>query len=537
VRTVDAIVILVYLCTLLGIGLRFAGRQKNTGTYFVANRAIPAWAMGLSLMATIITSITFVAYPGAAYADNWSLLIPNLMFVGVLLIVGTIVVPFFRRSRALSAYAYFGSRFGPGVRLYSSFAFAVGHFAKMGFVTYLVALTINSVTGWNVRWVMVLTGLIAVTYTVVGGIEAVVWTDVLQGFVLWCSILVSIGCILYLTPGGAHAAFHEAWDQQKIGFGSAAFNLKTPTIPVLAIYGFFFYLQKYTADQTVVQRYLLAPSDRAAVRGIALGATLCIPVWVSFMLIGTLLWSYYRLAHEALPTTIRRADQVFPHFLATHVPAGAAGLLLASFLGAAISMLASDINCISLIGVEDFYRLLKPHATDQERLRTGKIIALLAGAGAVVAAGGLARVGGPALSLYYTLTAIAAGGLAGLFLLAFLSARASARGAQFGIALSLIVTTWATLTVNGGQILDFGRWNFPWHDYLIGALGHLTLLGSGYLFSFLFPGTQPVSPELTLAGWLGVQEDIDKARPSNSASNLLRFPETGNGQSGSSRQD
>lgn len=501
-RRVDALVILVYLGSLLAIGFRFAGRQKTTNLYFVADRGIPGWAIGMSLMATIITSITFIAYPGAAYAGDWSLLVPNLMFAGVLLIVGMVVVPFYRRSVAMSAYAYFGSRFGRGVQLYASLAFAIGHFAKMGFVVYLVSLTLSSITGWNIGFIMVLTGLVTILYAMIGGIEAVVWADVLQGFVLWCSIFVSIGFILWLTPGGLRVAIHEAWSHDKISLGSAAFSLKMPTIPVLATYGFFFYLQKYTADQTVVQRYLLAPTDRAALRGIWLGAVLCVPVWVSFMLIGTLLWSFYRLSHEPLPATILRADQVFPHFLATHLPTGAAGLFIASFLGAAISMLASDINCLSLIGVEDFYRHLKPRATDRERLRAGKAIAVCAGTGAVLVAAELARIAGPALSLYYTVTAISAGALAGLFLLAFTSSRASPRGAQIGISISLVFTLWATLTANGGKALNLGRLNFPLHDYLIGAAGHLVLFACGYVFSFVFPAAYAVDSRLTLAGWL-----------------------------------
>jgi SSS family solute:Na+ symporter len=505
VRRIDVAVIILYLCALLAVGVGFARRQKTTDNYFVAGRGLPWWAMGLSLMATIITSITFVAYPGAAYAGDWSLMIPNLMFIGVLFLIGSVIVPFFRHSVALSAYTYFGRRFGTGAQLYSSFAFAMGHFSKMGFVVYLLALTMNSITGWDMTHIMIVTGAVTILYTMLGGIEAVVWADVLQGFVLWLGILACMGFLLFLPPGGAHATLHEAWSHNKISFGSTAFDLSKPTIPTLAIYGFFFYLQKYTADQTVIQRYLVARSDREAIRGIALGAALCVPVWTSFMLIGTLLWSFYRLTGEQLPSSISRADQIFPHFLATHLTPGAAGLFIASFLGAAISMLASDMNSLSLICVEDFYRHLRPHATDRQRLRVGKVIVVLAGTSAVLVATLLAHIGGPALTLYYTVTAIAAGGLAGLFLLAFVCTRASARGAQIGIVISLLVTIWATLTANNGRILDLGSWNFPWHDYLIGAVGHLTLLGSGYLFSLIYPPAQILDLRLTLRGWRASQ--------------------------------
>lgn len=201
-RVFDIAVIAAYIAGLIGIGIRFARRQTTTDNYFLANRSIPGWAMGLSLLATIITSVTFIAYPGSAYAGDWSLLIPGFMFVVVLMIAGAVIIPFFRHVVRMSAYEYFGKRFGQGVRLYSSFAFAIGHFSKMGFVFYLLALTLSSMTGWPVDRVIALTALTTIAYTLLGGVEAVVWSDVVQGFVLWAGILVSIGFLLFFPHRG-----------------------------------------------------------------------------------------------------------------------------------------------------------------------------------------------------------------------------------------------------------------------------------------------------------------------------------------------
>src|SRR6202012_3558728 len=201
-RSLDLIVIAAYLAGLVAIGLPFARRQRTTEQYFVAGRSVPGWAMGLSLLATIITSVTFIAYPGSAYAGDWSLLVPGILFVGVLALIGSVIVPFFRHVVCMSAYEYFGQRFGRGVRLYSSFAFAIGHFSKMGFVFYLLALTLGSMTGWQVDRVILGTAVITIAYTRLGGVEAVVWSDVVQGFVLWAGILVSIGFLLFLPPQG-----------------------------------------------------------------------------------------------------------------------------------------------------------------------------------------------------------------------------------------------------------------------------------------------------------------------------------------------
>lgn len=500
-RALDVTVIAVYVATLVGIGVFFARRQKTTEDYFIARASIPGWAAGLSLLATIITSVTFIAYPGSAYAGDWSLLVPGIMFVAVLGLVGFVVVPFYRHVVHMSAYEYFGRRFGSGVRIYSSLAFAVGHFSKMGFVFYLLALTLSSMTGWPIDRVIVFTAAVTVFYTLLGGVEAVVWTDVVQGFVLWLGILVSIGFLLFLPAQGPHAILSDAWQHGKMSLGSTALRFDKPTIIVLAIYGFFFYLQKYTADQTVVQRYLVARSDRSALRGITLGATLCLPVWTAFMLIGSLLWSFYRITGEKLPGTGTKADQVFPHFLVTHIPSGLAGLFIASLLGSAMAMLASDMNCLATIGVEDFYGLARPRSTDRQRLRVGRVIVVLSGIAAAAVAIRLAQSQGTALSLYYTITAIVAGGLAGLFLLAFLFPHATRKGAIAGIVANLIFTTWATLTLNG-KMLNLGRFNFPWHDYMIGAVGHIVLLAAGIVFGLFLRDSAPCSPELTLRGWL-----------------------------------
>lgn len=528
-RSLDIVVIAAYIFILVGIGLAFSRRQKTTEDYFVANRSVPGWAMGLSLLATIITSVTFIAYPGSAYSGDWSLLVPGIMFVAVLALIGTVIVPFFRHVVHMSAYEYFGRRFGNGVRLYSSFAFAIGHFSKMGFVFYLLALTISSMTGWPVDRVILLTGLVTIFYTMIGGVEAVVWSDVVQGFVLWSGIIISIGFLFFLPPQGPAAVWNDAWSHHKMSLGSIAFHFDKPTIVVLGIYGFFFYLQKYTADQTVVQRYLIARTDRSALKGIALGAALCLPVWTAFMLIGSLLWSFYRLTGEKLPATIQKADQVFPYFLVTHIPPGLAGLFIAALLGSAMAMLASDMNCLAVIGVEDFYCLARKSATDRERLRAGRVIVMISGLAAALVAIKLAHSNGNALSLYYTITAIVAGGLAGLFLLAFLMRRATRTGAIAGIFANLIFTLWATLTLNG-KSLNLGKFNFPLHDYMIGAIGHVILLVVGVLISLLV-ADKIAGEDLTLAGWRSRSHtqaaEIKQKSPQNPAHGRTTTMDTG----------
>jgi SSS family solute:Na+ symporter len=499
---IDTLIIVAYLITLIAIGIFVSGRQKTTDSYFVAGRSVPGWAAGLSLLATIITSLTFIAFPGSSYAGDWYLLTPNLFFVAIIFLIGPIVVPFFRHAVSMSVYEYFGKRFGPGVRMYASFAFAAGHFAKMGFVFYLLALAVAGFTGWSVSLLIAGLGVITIFYTFLGGLRAVIWTDVVQGFLLWTGIVVTLVLLLFSHHAQPGAMFHLIAANHKTRLGDFHFDLARPTFWTMAIYGFFYYFQKYTADQTVVQRFLAARSDRSALRGIQMGASLCLPVWTSFMLIGSLLWAFYRLSGQTLPAIVTRSDQVFPYFMVTQMPVGVAGIFLAGLFGAAMSMLASDLNCLGLILVEDFYGHFFPRSTDRERLRFGKIAVILCGVLAIGIALRLTTTHGSALAMYYTAASIVAGGLAGLFLLAFLSRRSGRAAAIAGIAANLIFTVYATLTLDGGKILDLHRCNYPWSEYTIGAIGNLLLLGVGLLWAAFFPAPFKLSSTSTLWGWL-----------------------------------
>jgi solute:Na+ symporter, SSS family len=501
-RWLDAIVVVVYMTAMIGIGFRFSRRQTTTEVYFVAKRSVPAWALAMSLLATIISAVTFIAYPGSGYAGNWSMLVPGVMVVVVLGFVGAVIIPFYRHVVSMSAYEYFEKRFGYPARAYSSAAFVVGSFSKMAFVVYLLALTIASITGWRLESVVVGVATTTILYTLFGGLDAVIWADVLQGFILWFGIVICVGYLFVRSPGGPAAVLALARANHKFDMGSSALVFSKPTILVLSLYGFFWYLQKYTADQTMVQRYLASKTGKEALRGLIVGAALCIPVWVLFMLIGTQLWAFYRLTGELLPSSITKADQVFPYFIKTHVPVGIAGLFIAALFGAATATLSSDLNCISLVVVEDFYRKLRPQATDQRRLRIAKCLVAVFGVLAAISAIQLGHTRGTALSLWYTTSAIVAGGLAGLFLLGFLSTRANRHGAYLGIVASLMFTTWATLTLDGGSIVNLGKYNFPLHDFMIGAVGHVVLLMVGYLASFFFHSAGRNIEELTLWGWL-----------------------------------
>jgi len=488
---IDYLVVAAYLAAMVSMGLHFSRAQKSADHYFAGNRRIPAWAVGMSLLATIISSVTFISYPGTAYSSNWLLLVQGLMVPIVLLVMIWWIVPTFRRTIRISTYEYFEKRFSYGSRLYASLAFTVMHFTRMGTVIYLLSLALGEMTGWNIYAVLFGVGISTIFYTLIGGIDAVVWTDVVQGFLFLTGGLVCLGILLFKPAGGPVAVVSYAARAGKLSFRPYDFNFAQRTFWVLAINGIFYAIQKYTTDQTIVQRFLLAKDDRAAIRATLLG-TLCVPTWCLFMFIGSCLYSFYHLTNYKLPADLK-GDKVFPYFITTQLPAGATGLVLAALLAAAMSALSSDLNCLSAVVVEDYYRRLRPNASDPQRLRVGKFTVAICGLIALSLAVAYVQLGEASfLGTVFNLYAIFSGGLVGLFALAFFSRRANPKGALVGIAACVLFTAWAVLTspmqigADKRTLINLGRWGFHQHSLMIGVWSHLVLFAVGYAASLAF---------------------------------------------------
>lgn len=505
-RWLDFAVVAAYLVAMAALGSRFSRRQTTTEDYFVAKRSLPAWATGMSMLATMVSSVAFVAYPGASYARDWSLMVPGFLLIAVLPFVGRVIIPFYREVIGMSAYEYFERRFGRPTRFYSALAFSLAHFSKMGFVLYLMALTLSSITGWDINLLIVAVAAVMILYAVKGGIAAIVWTDVIQGFVMGISIVVVLGYLLFLPEGGPAAVLGRALAANKFQLGRLEWNFRTNSVPVLLLYGLFWYVQRYVADQTMVQRYLMAKTDAGAFKGVKVGAFLSVPVWAMFMLIGTCVWGFYQVTGEAIPASIAKADQMFPYFLSQHLPPGVLGLLLACLTGSAMTMLASDLNSMSVVAVEDFYRYFRPQSNDRERLLAAKLFVILTGLLNIGTALLLVRSKGSALSSWFAVSAIASGGLMGLFFLAFLTQRAHRHGVYCGIAVNLCFSAWAALTKGAKPLLDLGAWNFPYDELLIGVIGNILLFVVGWIVSYCLP--RPVTIGVaspTLWNWLSSQ--------------------------------
>lgn len=511
IHWVDYVIVILSIVLAVGVGMYFARRQKSTDNYFAGGRNIPAWAIGMSIFATLISSVTFLAYPGAAYASNWILLVQGLMVPIVLVAMIGIIVPLFRRMIKLSTYEYFEQRFGYFARLYGSLAFILGHFSKMGTVFYLVSLAMASFMGADIYVIIISLGIAITLLTLLGGIEAVIWMDVIQGFMLIGGGIICVCMLLFMPEGGPTSVITTAREFGKISFGPYDWDLTQLTFIVMVLNGIFYAIQKYGTDQTIVQRYLTAKDDKSAKKAAYIGVFLSVPIWTMFMFIGTGLYVYYHTTGAGLLPEGIKSDAVFPFFIATEIPVGITGLIIAALVAGAISSLDSDMNCLAAIGVQDFYARFKPKSTDKQRLRLGRILVAISGVAAVGVAMLYAYWGGEGvLGIVFELYAIFSAGIVGLFLLGLLSRRANKQGLYVGIVAAILFTAYAMLTstkfdfedgMGKRIILDLGSWNFTHHKYMLGVYSHIVLFTVGYFASFLFK-TPLAKKELTIYGYI-----------------------------------
>jgi solute:Na+ symporter, SSS family len=438
VRTVDLIVLFAYLLAVLGVGFWFARRSASTGEYTAAGRSLPGWAIGLSMFGSYISSISFLANPGAAYGGNWNAFAFSLATPIAAALAVLWFVPFYRRSGHVSAYEHLEERFGPWARSYAVICFLLYQTARMGMVIYLLGNVVAPLTGFPVSATIIATGTLMTIYTLAGGIKAVVWTGVLQSFVLIGGTLACIAMILIGTSGGAPRTISAGLAAQKFSLGSFGPSLYEATFWVTFVFGLVTHLANFGVDQSYVQRYITARDDREARKSVWITTLMYIPAAAVFFFIGTALFVYYGDRPGVLPAEIK-ADNVFPHFIATALPTGMAGLVVAAIFAASMD---SNLNSMATLTLIDFYkRYLRPAAGERESMRVLHLSTAMWGA--LCIAMGLALIRVPmALEAWWKMAGVLSGGVLGLFLIGLVSRRVDSLAAAVAVALGEVVMLW-----------------------------------------------------------------------------------------------
>ncbi len=481
-RWIDLAVLVIYLLGVTGLGCAFARRSRSTEGFMAARRAVPGWAVGLSIFGTYVSSISFLALPSKAFDRDWgffafSLSLPIAAWVAV-----RWFVPFFRRAGEVSAYHHLEHRFGPWARTYAAFCYLLTQVARMGTISYLVALATSPLVGWSVPSIILVTGGLVVVYTLLGGIEAVIWTDVVQSIILIGGALACAAAILLGMPEGPGQTFRIAAEHGKFGLGSFALALDEPTFWVVLVYGLAINLQNFGIDQNYVQRYIVARSDREAARSVWLGALLYVPISATFFFIGAALFAYYHAQPELLPPSLDAAkspDRVFPQFIVSRLPPGMVGLVIAAIFAAAQSTLSTSLNGSATLLLRDVYqRYLRPQAGERESMAVLYGATLLVGLLGTGVALAMTRVRS-AIDAWWSLAGIFSGGMLGLFLLGFLSRRAGSRAAAVGVATGVLAILWMTLSLSPRWPEALRAWRSPLHEFLVPVVGTLAILAVG----------------------------------------------------------
>jgi solute:Na+ symporter, SSS family len=539
--TIDIGVILFYLTGIAAMGLYFGRKTESTEEYFVGGRSFKGWVIGLSLVGTSISSVSFLAFPGDAYKTAYLRLVPNIMLPVALIFAAYVFLPFYRKNKITSAYEYLEMRFGPGIRVYGSLAFVGVQLMRISSILFLVALLIETVTKLPPVYCIILGGIFVSFYTIVGGIKAVIWTDVIQTIVLALGAILCLLIVFSKLPGGISEVFEVASAADKFSFSEMkdgivqpvkwGFTLQSKTATMMIFLGLNMWLLDYGCNQHSIQRYAASKTMKDARSALVFAAFCSVPIWLFFMFLGTSLYVFYQAFPSpeaaAMLSGESKAEGILPYFIMSEMPVGAIGVILAAALAAAMSSLDSSINAISTVGVVDIYRrhLVKGKG-DKHYLLVARLIAIVTGIVMVLGAIWFSMADQKTLQDTTTaLTSILSGGLLGLFLLGMLTTRGDGKAAACGIFFTLMFTGWLIATKKAFIIGflsesyaekysdflgDLPAWlNKPFEAYYAGIIGNLVMFAVGYIIGLLLFSSKKDLTNLTIWTHEDSPEDIN----------------------------
>jgi solute:Na+ symporter, SSS family len=457
----DITIILCYLAFMIGIGYFFSIKNKQSGNYSVATTKIPGWALGLSFYATFLSAITFLGDPGKAFGSNWNPFVFSLSMPFAAYISSKYFVPFYRNSGEISAYSHLEKRFGAWARTYAMVCFILSQLARMGTIFYGIALTINALTGYNLVVIMLISGICIIIYTVLGGMEAVIWTEVIQAVIKTMGALLILGIIT--SQIGISEVIYEGIKQDKFSLGSFQFSFTSSSFWVVLLYGFFINLTNFGIDQNYIQRYHSAKNNTEASKSIWLCVVYYLPVSFLFFFIGTALFVFYSKYPELIETLKMEvsnskniavnnllptdyADKVLPYFIKTQIPKGLLGLLIAALLSAAMSTISSGINSSATVYLKDIYlRYFNKNLDTKKQLYILRAASISMG---VLGIGfGISMIGVKSLlDVWWKLSGVFAGGMLGIFLLGFLVKKAGKLQAKWAVITGIFVISWLSFS-------------------------------------------------------------------------------------------
>jgi SSS family solute:Na+ symporter len=446
----------------LAAGVYFGRRQETTRQYFLGGRNVPWWAIAASIVATETSTITFISVPGIAWAAGGDFRFLQLVFGYVVarVIIASVFMPWYFRGELITVYELLQTRFAPRVKALAASLFIVMRTVADGVRLLLTAYVISALMpAVDVTTAIVALGVIMIAFTWIGGIEAVVWIEVAQlaiyvgGAIAAAVLLVNATGLETAIAAGAAAGKFRLFD-------FALDTSKTYTFWSGLIGGTFLTLSTHGTDQYMVQRYLCTREPRLAGRAIVTSGIVVFAQFALFLFIGVLLFAFYR---NQPPVTA--SDQIFPHFIANHLPPGITGLVVASILAAALS---SSLSAIASTFVAD---LLRPH-DDRQALRWSRVLVVIAGVAQIAVGVALQHTDRSALSIALAIASLINGPILGVFFLGA-TKRATTNAALTGMVTGLAVIAAVSFATTIA---------WPWYA----AIGSATTFVAGMIATWIF---------------------------------------------------
>lgn len=486
-QTIDLIIIFGYLIGITAFGIWYAGKQETTEDYFVGDRNVPWWAIAMSIVATETSTITFVSVPGIAFAKNGNFQFLQLVFGYLLgrIVISLIFIPLYFKGELQTVYQLLGDRFGNTVKMLASGLFVIMRNIADGIRLLLTAIVLAAVyssfnPGTDFTTVIVgsiiLLGIVMIVFTFYGGIEAVIWVEVVQLVIYIGGAVAAAVVLINNIDGGFSGAV--ALGQQFDKFDVFDFTLdftKTYTFWGGLLGGCFLTMSTHGTDQYLVQRYLCTNKPSSATTALLSSGAVVLAQFIGFLFIGVLLFAFYApydapqyaqagVTGSGVPPTFpfAKGDQVFPNFITEHMPAGLSGLVVAAIFAAALS---SSLNSIAATAINDLYKPFVREISDKRLLKLSGWLTVIIGIIQIVVAIIFMQTGESALNLALSVASLFNGPILGVFLVGAFLKKARETHALIGMLASISLMLYILL---GTKIA------WPWYA-LIGSITTLVV--------------------------------------------------------------
>jgi len=462
--TANHAVLAIYLVAMLGIGYVASRRIKGARSFFIANGKLNYVLVGLSLLGTYLSALTVMGLPGMSYGKhNWTYVVQLPFLILTAVVITRVVLPRYREAGVISVYEYLEQRIHLSARIIASISFIIFSIARMGLVLYLPALAFSTVAGVPLPVCILVMGVIITLYTVLGGIEAVVWTDAIQVVIFVVGAILTLGYIFsdigverFLEIGMAHNKFRIIKPSLNFGEIVTLWLILETIFQTIRIYG---------TQQDMTQRYMTTESTVKANRSVWIAIIAYIPLGFIFYFIGTALFAFYQANPDA--TLPGKADPIYAHFIVSNLPPGVAGLLIAAIFAAAMSSIDSLMNSSSTVCIEDFFkRFGRTRRSGAYYLSWARLLTILWGVLAV----GMSLL---CMRIQYVqvvwgkVMGIATNGMLGLMALAFLPFRINKWAAIAGFATSYVcLLVMMAPDINFGPLPYVGVYLNHWASYV-----------------------------------------------------------------------